>query len=70
MTLMRTAMLAATLVLLHACAERDEPPPAARDSQEHVWKNQTEAMERAREVERVLQEQAERRRRELEKQGG
>ena len=70
MTPLRTAMLVGILVLLPGCSERHEPSPPVQDGKEHVWKNQTDAMERAREVENMLQEQAERRRRELERQGG
>jgi hypothetical protein len=64
-------ILLIAFLLVAACAEDNgegDAPQPVQPAQEHVWNNQTNAMDKARDVEQVLQEDAARKRRQLEEQ--
>ena len=75
---MRTGELALVLILLASwgcgqSGDRQEQAQAPREDtaaprDEHHWQDQVSAMDRARQVEHVLQEDAERKRRQLQDQ--
>jgi len=68
---MRLAALLSICALLSACGADDVQGPAQdeQDRQpEHVWKDQTDTLDKTREIEQLLQEDAERKRKQLEEQ--
>lgn len=64
-TLFRT-ILASSLLLLGACSANDDEDYESTDS--HGWKAQTEALEKARDVEQLLQDATDEKRRAMEQQ--
>lgn len=60
-TVIRSISLALGLLLLSACSDDREPG-------DHVWKEQTDAIKKAEDVERLLMETDERRRELIEQQ--
>ncbi|MFQ5994781.1 MAG: hypothetical protein ACE5K1_06770 [Acidiferrobacterales bacterium] len=53
------------LLILGACSMEDEPSFVEDD---HVWRSQTQVLDRAREVEQVLQDSAQQKRQAIERQ--
>ena len=70
MHLLFKAVIVIFLFVAAGCGGQDEQAKSNRDPDDHVWKEQTRALQKAREVESLMQEESERRRREIEKQGG
>ncbi len=70
MYLVRNAVIVIFLFVTAGCGAQDEQARSDRDPYNHAWKDQTRALQKAREVDGLMQEQSERRRREIEKQGG
>jgi outer membrane biogenesis lipoprotein LolB len=68
---MRLTALLSICALLSACGPEDPQGPAKDKQdrqQEHVWRDQTDTLDKAREVEQILQDDAERKRKQLEEQ--
>ena len=60
--------LATVLVLVSACSD-DEPESSERTlSGDHVWKEQTQTIDKAKEAERLLQDVAEKQRKAIDEQ--
>ena len=60
-------LLILPLLLAGACSESKDAY-RAQTGRDHVWKEQTDALDRAKEADRLIQEAAEKRRRRLEEQ--
>lgn len=59
-------ILCGSVMLFAACSAGDEEESS--DDADHVWKAQTDALEKARQVEQLLQDAAEEKRRAMERQ--
>lgn len=66
MNVLFRTILASFLLLLAACSANDDEGYESTDS--HVWKTQTEALDKARNVEQLLKDTTDEKRREMERQ--
>ena len=60
------AILCGSLLLVVACSSNDDDD--YQPASDHAWKTQTEALDKARNVEKLLQDAAEEKRRAMEQQ--
>ncbi len=61
-------LLGAVLFLISACSEDESATPEKKLSGDHVWKEQTQAIDRAKEVEGMLLDAADEQRKVIEEQ--
>ena len=62
------AVLILTVILLSACSSAENDAVGPQSSGNHVWKEQTDALRKAQEVDRIIQDAAEQHRRALQEQ--
>jgi len=62
------AILCAAFMLIASCSSGDNDSGPPQSAGEHVWKQQTEAMEKAKEMEQIIQNAAEKERRAVDEQ--
>ncbi|MEE8234233.1 MAG: hypothetical protein V3R41_06105 [Gammaproteobacteria bacterium] len=60
--------LATALVLVSACSDDEQGSSERKLSGDHIWKEQTETIDKAKEVEKLLQDVAEKQRQAIETQ--
>jgi len=60
--------LATALMLVSACSDDEQGSSERKLSGDHVWKEQTETIDKAKEAERLLQDVAEKQRQAIEAQ--
>ncbi|MCH8079662.1 MAG: hypothetical protein IIA06_07785 [Proteobacteria bacterium] len=60
--------LASTLMLVSACSDNEQGSSERKLSGDHVWKEQTETIDKAKEVEGLLQDITEKQRQAIEAQ--
>jgi PBP1b-binding outer membrane lipoprotein LpoB len=68
MQYLKLAVVITLLVIFSGCSEGTDSKTQAKPQQDHIWKQQTQAIERAREVESVVSDSAKRRLEETERQ--
>ena len=61
-------MMAGTLLLVSACSGDNDATEAERRTGDHVWKSQTDMIDRARDVENTVMEQGLQQRRAIDEQ--
>jgi len=70
MNRLSAVFLVLLLSLVSACGPGEDPGDTAESRGEHFLKEQTDAMQKAKDVGKVLQQGVEKQKKELERQGG